>query len=70
MCEEHCPTPRKAIILKQKTIELPEGKTAVVRRPYVDESLCIGCGICGTKCPVTGESAIIITSENEQRWEE
>jgi len=59
VCEEHCPLSDKAIKFQ---IE-PEK----VKLPYVDPKLCIGCGICETKCPVVGESAIRIISENEER---
>jgi polyferredoxin len=50
VCEEHCPTPDKAI-----KMEIGENG---VRRPVVDKTLCIGCGICQTKCPVRPERAI------------
>ncbi len=32
------------------------------KRPRVDEEKCTGCGICENKCPVEGESAIIVRS--------
>jgi ferredoxin len=38
-----------------------------LQRPYVDPSLCIGCGICEHECPVTGLRAIRVTAENETR---
>lgn len=68
VCEEHCPTPKKAIIFRPGTVELPNGiaKTEV-KLPYVDTDLCIGCGICEYKCPVLGDSAIPITRQGEQR---
>jgi len=47
-----------------------DGTEKKVLRPYVKEDLCIGCGICETKCPVEGESAIKITPQNEQRWKD
>ncbi|MBU0518234.1 4Fe-4S binding protein [bacterium] len=59
VCEEHCPLPDKAI-----KFQLEEGREKL---PFVDPLLCTGCGICETKCPVIGESAIRITSEKEQR---
>ena len=69
VCEEHCPTPDKAI--KFNLVEISkEGETKVVKIPYVDENLCIGCGICENKCPVEGRAGIFTTnakSRNEQK---
>jgi polyferredoxin len=67
VCEEHCPIPDKAIILKEEEFVHYDGTVKKVKRPYVKEDLCIGCGICETKCPVEGKSAIYITPQNEQR---
>lgn len=53
VCEEHCPVPTKAI----KTFaEIFEGRK--IQKPYVDISLCIGCGICQNKCPTRPVRAI------------
>ena len=38
-----------------------------LQRPYVDPTLCIGCGICEHECPVSGKRAIRVTAENESR---
>lgn len=46
VCEEFCPVEKKAIKLKKEKVN---GK--LVLRPYVDTELCIGCGVCQTKCP-------------------
>lgn len=70
VCEEHCPVPDKAIILKEEEVINYDGSLKKVKRPYVVEDLCIGCGICETKCPVEGKSAIIITPQGEQRWKD
>jgi ferredoxin len=67
VCEEHCPVPRKAVIFRLGSVELPQGAKTGVKLPYVDRNLCIGCGICETKCPISGEAAIRITNEGEQR---
>jgi ferredoxin len=32
-----------------------------VRRPFVLEDRCNGCGVCENKCPVQGQAAIIVT---------
>lgn len=68
MCQEHCPTSPKAIELKEEKVLHFDGTERLVKRPYMIEDLCIGCGICETKCPVAGKSAIIVTPQNEQRW--
>ena len=67
VCEEHCPTPTKAIWLEEVTVRDREGNEKVVRQPYVDPELCIGCGICETKCPINDPAAIIVTSAGETR---
>ncbi len=48
-CEQACPLPQKAIVLKREN---------GLDRPYVDESLCNGCGLCEHECPVAGRAAI------------
>ncbi len=53
VCEEHCPVPSKAI---KAYDEISNGKK--IKRPFVDNSLCIGCGICQNKCPTRPERAI------------
>lgn len=68
VCQEHCPTSPKAIELKEEKVIHFDGSERLVKRPYMIEDLCIGCGICETKCPIAGKSAIIVTPQNEQRW--
>lgn len=67
VCEEHCPTPRKAIQFKEVKVQTSSGEGMVIKQPYVVDDLCIGCGICEYKCPLSGDSAIRITSAGEQR---
>jgi translation initiation factor RLI1 len=67
VCEEHCPTPEKAIKLETKEIVLPDSSKKKVRYPYVAKELCIGCGICETKCPLLGKPGIFVSTENEKR---
>ena len=67
VCEEHCPTPEKAIRFTEVTIVDAAGETITIRQPYVVDELCIGCGICETKCPLPGRSAIYVTSAGEHR---
>jgi len=70
VCEEHCPLPNKAIKFDIREARRPDGTTGIVKFPYVDETLCIGCGICANKCPVEGPGGIFLTNAMEQRWED
>jgi polyferredoxin len=63
VCEEHCPTPKKAIVFREQ----PGKGGAPVRVPVVETELCIGCGICEYKCPVTDLAGIRVTSIGESR---
>jgi polyferredoxin len=67
VCEEVCPTPKKAIWFEQATVLDRQGKKIEVKQPRVDLDLCIGCGICETKCPVRGRPAIYVISVGESR---
>jgi len=67
VCEEHCPTPEKAIKFRSAAVIDDRGATVEVQQPYIVDELCIGCGICETRCPLPGRSAIIITSAGEDR---
>jgi ferredoxin len=67
VCEEHCPTPDKAIKFESKEVRLRDGNTMMVKYPFVLRELCIGCGICETKCPLPGQSAVFVTTENQRR---
>ena len=60
VCEEHCPIFKKAIKLKEVVIN---GKK--ILRPYVDRSLCVGCGICQNKCPVRPVRAIRVDPQEK-----
>jgi polyferredoxin len=68
VCEEHCPTPEKAILLDVKEVQAPDGSMRTVRFPYVRLDRCIGCGVCEFICPLPGEAGVYCTRENEQRW--
>jgi polyferredoxin len=68
VCEEHCPVPEKAIKFDVKDIFVPGVGAKTAKLPYIVPDRCIGCGICETKCPVTGEAAIVVTREGEERW--
>jgi polyferredoxin/Pyruvate/2-oxoacid:ferredoxin oxidoreductase delta subunit len=67
VCEEVCPTPKKAIWFEEVRVRNRNDKTVTVKQPHVDLELCIGCGICETKCPVLGLPAITVTSIGESR---
>lgn len=67
VCEEVCPTPKKAIWFEKVTVKDRSGKEVIVKQPKVDLELCIGCGICEAKCPVLGQPAIYVTSIGESR---
>ncbi len=68
VCEEHCPTGDKAIVFEEKGL-LVDGELRRLKLPKVVDRLCIGCGICETKCPVEGVSAIRVINEGESRRE-
>jgi polyferredoxin len=67
VCQEHCPTPEKAIKFEVKEVLLPDDTARKVKYPYVVRELCIGCGICETKCPLTGIPGIFVTTDNQIR---
>ena len=67
VCEELCPTPQKAIRVREESVLNEHGQTVRVKQPYVINDLCIGCGICENKCPLPGQSAIRVTSAGESR---
>ena len=66
VCEEHCPTGKKAIVFDRRRVLVGNEPKALLQ-PRVLTDLCIGCGICETRCPVNGVSAINIISEGESR---
>jgi polyferredoxin/Pyruvate/2-oxoacid:ferredoxin oxidoreductase delta subunit len=67
VCEEVCPTPKKAIWFETVRVKSRSGKDIPVQQPRVDLDLCVGCGICETKCPVGSRPAIYVTSVGESR---
>jgi len=70
MCEEVCPTPKKAIWFEEVRVRDRQGKIVMLQQPHVDLDLCIGCGICESKCPVLGRPAIYVSSVGESRSKE
>jgi polyferredoxin/formate hydrogenlyase subunit 6/NADH:ubiquinone oxidoreductase subunit I len=67
VCEEHCPTPDKAIKFEIKNVILADGSQRAVKYPYIKKQLCIGCGICEDKCPLPGAPGIFVNTDNEKR---
>jgi polyferredoxin len=58
VCEEMCPLPEKAIVLREEPAVNRKGETVTIKRPYLVPELCIGCGLCENKCPLPGPSAV------------
>jgi ferredoxin len=67
VCEEHCPTPTKAIWIEEVEVTNASGEKVLVQQPHVDPELCVGCGICQNKCPIKDRSGIYVTSVGETR---
>ena len=67
VCEEHCPTPTKAIWVEDIEVTNESGQKILVQQPHVDPELCVGCGICQNKCPIRDRSGIYVTSVGETR---
>ena len=53
----------------ETAVVLPDGITISLKAPVIDIYLCIGCGICETRCPVVDGPAICCTSVGETRSE-
>lgn len=70
VCEEVCPTPKKAIWFEKAVVKDRDRRELFVQQPHVDLDLCIGCGICEAKCPVVDRPAIYVTSIGESRSKE
>lgn len=64
VCEEMCPIPDKAILLKETPVDLVDGTVVTVKLPHVLRDRCIGCGICEYKCPLNGQAGIIVYAPN------
>jgi polyferredoxin len=58
VCQEMCPLPDKAIRLEVQEVWNPERGTVRLQFPRVVRDLCVGCGLCEYRCPVSGDAAI------------
>jgi formate hydrogenlyase subunit 6/NADH:ubiquinone oxidoreductase subunit I len=70
VCEEVCPVSPKAIFTREETVTRRDGSKITLKRPYVDPSLCIGCGICQNVCPVEDLAAVRVSPIGETRSRE
>lgn len=66
VCEEHCPTGEKAIVFDEREV-LVGSEMRRLKVPRLIKSRCVGCGICETRCPLEGASAIRVINEGESR---
>lgn len=60
ICDEICPF----AAIDFKLVVDAEGES---KRPFVNEEVCTGCGLCEQKCPVEGTSAIVVNPIGEER---
>ncbi|GAG69664.1 unnamed protein product [marine sediment metagenome] len=60
ICDEICPY--NAISSLNETI-----RETTLLRPFVDERICTGCGLCESRCPIEGQAAIQVFSIGEER---
>ncbi len=60
-CNEACP---------YKAVQLVDARGldgSIMRRPFVDETICTGCGMCENVCPVKPDAAIVVQRRSHVR---
>lgn len=67
VCEEWCPTSPKAIYMRPTEVIDSHGNSREIKQPYLDPSLCVGCGACEYACPVHDRPAVYVLSIGESR---
>ena len=67
VCEEHCPIPDKAIRFESVEEADYNGKKIVLKRPYVVDDLCNGCGICEYVCPLEEKGGIEVFKKTKRK---
>ena len=67
VCEEHCPIPDKAIRFESVEEADYNGKEIVLKKPYVVEDLCNGCGICEYVCPLEEKAGIEVFKKTKRK---
>ena len=67
VCEEHCPISNKAIRFESVEEVDYSGKRITLKRPYVVDDLCIGCGICEYVCPLEEKAGIEVFKKTKRR---
>jgi MauM/NapG family ferredoxin protein len=67
VCEEHCPIPDKAIRFEQVEERDYNGKQITLKKPYVMDDLCIGCGICEYVCPLEEKAGIEVFKKTKRK---
>lgn len=60
ICDEACQY--NAISSLNETV-----RDVTILRPFVDERICTGCGLCESRCPISGPAAIQVYSIGEER---
>ncbi|MDH4211298.1 MAG: 4Fe-4S binding protein [candidate division WOR-3 bacterium] len=60
ICDEACPY--AAISSLSETV-----RNTTLLRPFIDEQICTGCGLCEARCPIEGRAAIEVYSIGEER---
>ena len=70
VCEEVCPVSPKAIQTVDEEVKTVFGEMVVLNKPFIVPTLCIGCGICQSECPVRDSRAVYVTAIGESRGTE